>query len=66
MRICDLPEEDIHVGMRIRSLRRPTLLGTITRIDIEDDYCWIQWDDQFQAFGGFYENDCECEIVDGT
>lgn len=66
MRICDLPEEKIVVGMRIRSLVPPhTKLGTIVKIDPDDDdYAWIHWDGDDKPYGGFYGNACKCEVVE--
>jgi|GEM_PF-7043731 len=67
MRICDLPEDKIVVGMRVKSLVPPhDRLGTIIKIDPNDDnYAWIKWDtDEFPPESGFYGNDCECEIAD--
>lgn len=67
MRICDLPEDKIVVGMRIKSLVPPhSKLGTIISIDSSDDnFTVIQWDtNEFPSVSGFYGNDCECEIVE--
>jgi hypothetical protein len=63
-RICDLTTEEVVVGLRIRSLTDPLKLGTIVKIDVEDDhYAWIKWDHESKPFGGFYGNACKCEIV---
>jgi hypothetical protein len=65
MRICDYPETEIKVGMRIRSLADPTKIGTITRIDVQDDrYAWIEWPHRPGRPSGFYGNDCQCEVVE--
>jgi hypothetical protein len=66
MRICDLPEEKIVVGMRVRSMVPPhTKIGTIIKIDYDDDrYAWIQWEGRDHSTGGFYGNQCECEVVE--
>ncbi len=68
MRICDLPENKIVVGLRLRSLINPNHLGTIIEIDTSDPgepYSWIKWDHKDQAYSGFFWNDCECEVVEG-
>lgn len=68
MRICDLPQDKIVVGMRLRSLVDPNRLGTIVKIDIDDSnepYHWIHWDGEKKPWGGFFFNDCKCEVVDG-
>jgi len=66
MRICDLPEEKIVVGMRIRSLVPPhTKLGTIVNIELDDDrYAWIHWDGDHKPISGFYGNNCEREVIE--
>jgi hypothetical protein len=62
-RICDLPESAIKVGMRITGLKTG-IVGTIVKIDHQDDdYAWVQWDGETQAYGGFYGNDCIAEII---
>jgi hypothetical protein len=65
MRICDVPEDQIKIGMRVRSLTNRDKLGTIVEVDDPpyDTYWWIQWDGDTKAYSGFYWNDCECEIV---
>lgn len=66
MRICDLKEDQIKLGMRIRSLVNPNKLGTIVeREDIRrDDYWWIQWDGDTKKTSGFFFNMCSCEVVE--
>ena len=67
MRINDMDEKDIHVGMRIRSLIDRSHLGTIVKIDHDDDeYAWIHWDGEEYPYSGFCWNQCECEVVEGT
>lgn len=64
MKICDLKQDQVTVGTRIRSLTNRNILGTIVAIDKNDDnYAWVKWDNEAVAFSGFYGNDCECEIV---
>ena len=65
MRICDLKEEEIVIGLRIKSLdpSHPNYYGTIVKIDKgKDNLAWVQWDGKNEPTSGFYENDCQCEI----
>lgn len=63
MRIRDLDEKDIKVGMRVRSLVNSSNIGTIISVDPTDDnYFVVSW--PTGSFGGFYGNDCDCEVVD--
>jgi len=66
MRINELSEKDIKVGMKIRSLRDPFIIGTIVKIDNDfgEMYSWIQWSNEDKAYGGFYWNHCRCEIFE--
>jgi hypothetical protein len=65
MRICDMREEDIKVGMKVRSLRDPSKIGIVTSIDAtRDNLAWIQWEGEPIPYSGFYGNDCECEVVE--
>ena len=64
MKIRDLRFEQIYVGMKVKGLKTG-ILGRITKIDpVDDNYCWIQWDNEDRAYSGFYGNDCDCEVVD--
>lgn len=64
MKISDLTQGQIVVGMKIRSLTDPNKTGTIVAIDPKDDYySWVQWDGEDKPYGGFYGNDCKCEVV---
>ena len=64
MKISDLLQKDIRIGIRVRSLRDPELLGTIVQIIPSDDYLTIiEWDKD-EKYSGFYGNDCECEVVE--
>ena len=65
MRICDVSEDQIKIGMRVRSLANPNKLGTIVDAGLlpHDLYWWIQWDGDTKAYSGFYWNHCKCEIV---
>lgn len=63
MKVSDLKEEDIKVGMRIRGLVSGKI-GTIIRIDHHDDnYAWVSWEGEDER-AGFYGNCCECEVVE--
>lgn len=63
MRINELTQEQIVVGLRIKSLVSDKL-GTIVEVDHkDDDYAWIRWDGDDKPYSGFYGTDCECEVV---
>ena len=67
MRIYDLKEEEIVIGLRIKSLNplHPNLYGTIVKIDLtHDNLAWITWNGETEPTSGFYGNDCECEVVE--
>lgn len=67
MRICDLKDEDIVIGLRIKSLNpdHPELVGTIVKIEHKgsETFNLIQWDGDSEPRSGFYWNDCECEVM---
>ena len=64
MRVCDLKIEEVQVGLVIKSLVSDKQ-GMIVKIDHDDDrYAWIHWDGDLMAYGGFYGNDCKCEVLD--
>ena len=64
MKISDLRQDQIYVGLRVRSLVDRDHLGTVVKIDPDDDwYSWIKWDKSDIATSGFYWTDCECEVV---
>lgn len=64
MKISDLPISKIKVGLQLRSLLNPKRIGTIVKIDKDDDYyCYVKWNDKYTPFSGFFGNDCECEVV---
>ena len=64
MKVKDMPEAEIKVGLRIKSLVSDKR-GTVISIDpTHDNLAWIKWDDEDIATTGFYGNDCECEVVD--
>jgi len=63
MKISDLKQEDIVVGLRIKSLISDKL-ATIVKVDHEDDdYAWVLWDGEEKPFSGFYGTNCECEVM---
>lgn len=66
MRICDLESDEIPVGLRIRSMANPNRIGTIIGIYKSDgeQEALVQWDNEHEPTGGFFENHCECEIVE--
>lgn len=65
MRICDMDPSEIHVGLKMRGLKNPNRIGTVVKIDVDDDcYAWVLWEGDDQPYGGFYWNDCRCEVVD--
>ena len=64
MRICDMKEEDIVIGLRVRGLKTGKL-GTIVKSETKgsETYHFILWDGELEPNSGFYWNDCECEVV---
>ena len=66
MKISELTEEQIHIGLRIKSLNpeHPNLVGTI--VEREDrgseTTWWVQWDGESKPTSGFYWNHCDCEV----
>jgi len=63
MRVKDLREDEIVIGMRIKGLASG-IYGTIIAIDKDhDQLAWVQWDGKARATSGFYGNDCDCEVV---
>lgn len=63
MKVKDLKQEDIKIGLRIKSLISD-MCGTIVKINSkDDDYAEIQWDGESIPTTGFYGNDCDCEVV---
>jgi len=69
MRICDIPEDQIHAGIKVRGMktgRIGTIVGRDDRVPGRDPYWWVQFDGEDKPTSGFFWNDCECEVVDGT
>ena len=66
MRICDIPEDQIKIGMRVRSMSDSNKIGTLIEVDPPpyDTYWWIEWEGDDEPYAGFYWNHCECEIVE--
>ena len=67
MKISELKDENIKVGMKIRSMAPSRRTGTIVKISYPPEdryqYAWIQWDGDEWPTSGFWENQCECEVV---
>ncbi len=65
MRVCELPIEQVIVGLRLRGLQTGKL-GTIVSIDENDDrLALIRWDGDDNPTSGFHRNECECEVYLG-
>lgn len=65
MRICDMNESDIRIGLRIESLSQPRYGTIVEREDKgSETYWYVRWDGEIEAYGGFFWNDCECEVVE--
>jgi hypothetical protein len=66
MRISDMKQEDIRIGIRVKSIRG-NLLGTIVEVHPNDDYFsiirWDDWTKEVHHESGFYGNGCDCEVV---
>ena len=66
MRVRDLEDTAVRVGLRLRSLSNPVLQGTVVRIDTRrDSMAWIRWDDESFPRSAFYGKNCECQVVLG-
>ena len=65
MRICDLPDSEIKIGLQIRSLVNPSKIGTIVAVDPlpYDPYWHVQWEGEDVPTSGFFWNFCRCEVV---
>lgn len=66
MKISDLSEDEIKIGLRVRSMTNPNKIGTVVAVDPppHETYWYILWDGDLQPYGGFYWNHCECEVVE--
>ncbi len=63
MKIKDLNQDSIRVGLRVKSVAGEKL-GTVVRIERDrDNLAWILWDGEWQLRSAFHDNDCECELV---
>jgi len=63
MKISDLTQDQIHIGLRVKG-QSTGRLGMIVEIDYDDDnFAYIKWDDESKATSGFYGTDCECEVI---
>lgn len=64
MIIKDLSENEIKIGLKVRSLKDPNRFGTIVEIDYKhDNSAWILWEGDNKPLSAFYGNDCQCEVV---
>lgn len=64
-RICDLKQEEIVVGLKLRSMIDSNCIGEIVQIDKENDnFAWIKWPHYNKPYGGFYGTNCKCEVVE--
>jgi len=65
MKISDLQPDQIKVGLRVKSLKS-NKVGTIVLITDKRGipYSHILWDGEDRPFSGFFDNDCECEVVE--
>jgi hypothetical protein len=66
MKISELPEDRIKIGLRIKSLANPNKLGTIVKKEVKgsETVWWILWDGDEKPMSGFYWNHCDCEVYD--
>jgi hypothetical protein len=66
MRVCDLPESEIKVGLRVRSLADSNRIGEIISVtEVRGDmYSWILWPGETHPHSGFFWNHCTCEVVE--
>jgi hypothetical protein len=64
MRICDLTEEQIYVGMRIKSFISDKRATIVEHDTTRNSYWWILWDGDTNPFSGFWWNHCECEVIE--
>ena len=62
MKISDLKDDEIHVGMRVKGFT--DRLGIITRIDYENEQTsWITWDGDKEATSSFNWNLCDVKVI---
>lgn len=66
MKLRELKQENVVPGLRLRSLKNPENLGTVTSIDWRDDgWCYIQWD-HLDYETGTYHHLAENEVVEAA
>lgn len=66
MKISDLNEDEIRIGLRLKGLKsgKPgTVVGMANSAC--DDYWYIRWDGEEEESSGFFYNDCDCDIITG-
>ena len=61
MRVCDLAPEQVKVGLMIIGLVTEQI-GTIIKIDLVDNFCWIRWQGDSRIFAGFANNRSFCQL----
>lgn len=66
MKVCDLKQNQIVIGLKIKSLVNDKV-GIIVKIDKTeyngDLYHWISWDGA-EPIGGFWYKDCDNEVIE--
>jgi len=63
MKINELSEEEIVVGLKVKSLCDEKV-GVIVKIDYNrDNYAWILWEGEVEPRSGFFGNQCACEVI---
>jgi hypothetical protein len=67
MKVRELADVDIVVGIRIRGESLRPTDGTVTEVSRDNQeagtYILVQWDDPNYAYSGFYANVCENEVL---
>jgi hypothetical protein len=62
-KVSDLAQDQIRLGLQVKSLTRPKI-GVVVGIDAQrDDYAWVLWEGSIYPYSGWYGTDCECEVV---
>lgn len=63
MKVKDLNQQDIHIGMLIRSLKDETLSIVVCTDYKDDNYSWTLNSKDNYPRSGFYGTDCECDLI---
>lgn len=63
MKIRDLKK--VKLNLRVVSQASDDRVGTIIKKEkIRGlNYYWIHWDGDTNTYSGFFENDCDCEVI---